>query len=76
MGIFDNWFGRKSRSVTQNQAQHGNTSSVTVAAKDDEAVSVTFNNKNFTYNGELSGLDYTAILRDKQNYNNIQSLFS
>lgn len=39
-------------------------------------MTVTFNNSNFTYNGELSGLDYNSILRNTQDYNNIQSLFS
>ncbi len=76
MGVFDNWLNRKQRSTAQTAPALTKAADVTVAAKDDEAVSVTFNNKNFTYNGELAGLDYTAILRDKQSYNNIQSLFS
>ncbi len=74
MGIFDRWMSRQVKPVpTVPMKPH---TEVTVAAKDDEAVTVTFNNKNFTYNGELAGLDYNAILRDKQNYNNIQNLFA
>lgn len=75
MGIFDRWLNRSSRPVSAPTIKQSPTE-VTVAAKDDEAVTVTFNNKNITYNGELAGLDYNAILRDKQNYNNIQSLFA
>lgn len=37
---------------------------------------MTFNNSNFTYNGELSGYDYDSILRNTQDFNNIQQLFS
>ena len=74
MGIFDKWLSRSSK-PTPAPAMKPQTE-VTVAAKDDEAVTVTFNNKNITYNGELAGLDYNAILRDKQNYNNIQNLFA
>lgn len=39
-------------------------------------MTVTFNNSNITYNGELAGLDYTSILRNTQDFNNIQSLFA
>ena len=41
------------------------------AAKDD--VSITFNNRNITYTGDLASYDYDTILRDKQT--NIVSLF-
>lgn len=74
MGIWNSLFGRGRSTSTPPPAR--TTGDVAVGAKDDEIVTVTFNNKNITYNGELSGLDYTAILRDKQNYNNVQSLFS
>lgn len=74
MGILDNWFGRSKPASQVSQAR--NVGNMAVGAKDDEIVTVTFNNKNITYNGELAGLDYTAILRDKQNYNNIQNLFA
>lgn len=75
MGFFDKWFTRQTIPMTA-QATPPQKTETSVAAKDDEAVTVTFNNKNITYNGELAGLDYNAILRDKQNYNNIQSLFA
>jgi hypothetical protein len=75
VGIFDKWFGRTTTATSSVPATRPQTE-VTVAAKDDESVTVTFNNKNITYNGELAGLDYNAILRDKQNYNNIQNLFA
>ena len=74
MGIFDKWFSRPT-APSPIPAVNPRTE-VIVAAKDDESVTVTFNNKNITYNGELAGLDYNAILRDKQNYNNIQNLFA
>lgn len=75
MGIFDKWFGRTTTATSLVPETKPRTE-VTVAAKDDESVTVTFNNKNITYNGELAGLDYNAILRDKQNYNSIQNLFA
>lgn len=74
MGIFDRWLNKPVKTISAPSVQPQTETSV--AAKEDENVTVTFNNKNFTYNGELAGLDYNAILRDKQNYNNIQSLFS
>lgn len=81
MGIFDKWFGRTATGASvQMQAQVNEppapASSYAVGASEAEATTITFNNKNFTYSGELAGLDYASILRDKQNYNNIQSLFS
>lgn len=75
MGIFDNWLKRNKPMIPAQQNSRS-IDGMAVAAKDEETVTVTFNNKNITYNGELAGLDYTAILRDKQNYNNIQSLFA
>lgn len=77
MGIFDKWFGRTAAAApTHANEPPAVKQSTIVGASEDEAVSMTFNNKNFTYSGEIAGLDYAAILRDKQNYNNIQSLFS
>ena len=76
MGIFDKWFGRQTASATTQASHIPQKTEVSVAAKDEETVTVTFSNKNITFNGELAGLDYSAILRDKQNYNNIQNLFA
>ena len=76
MGIFDKWFGRQTTTAATQASHVPQKTEVSVAAKDEETVTVTFSNKNITFNGELAGLDYSAILRDKQNYNNIQSLFA
>lgn len=72
MGIFDNWFGRN-KNVSAKPAR--DTTNIAVSAKEDEVITVTFNNRNITYNGDLASFDYDSILRDKQNYNNITSLF-
>lgn len=74
MGIFD-WFARRPQPLAEAKQMTG-ANNLAVAAKDGEETTVTFNNRNITYSGEIGELDYTAILRDKQNYNNIQSLFS
>jgi len=68
MGLFD-WFRRPAVHV-EPQPQKV----VVGASKDnDEDQIQTFNNSNITFSGSLSGYDYDAILRDKQN--NIVSLY-
>lgn len=39
-----------------------------VGAKNDDDVTLTFNDRNITYSGDLATFDYDAILRDKQRH--------
>ena len=76
MGLFD-WFrrGTKKEVLPPSSTIREKEALVFVGASkdDDEHQIQSFSNSNITYSGELTGFDYTSILRDKQN--NIISLY-
>ena len=71
MGFFDRFFKRTTTTV----ASRPEKQDVFVGAsrERDETTIQSFSNSNITFSGELSGYDYTAILRNKQD--NIVSLY-
>lgn len=70
MGFWDRF---RSRREVAPQASGITFANVAVGASNGESVSSAFSDKNITYSGEVRDLDYSAILRDKQN--NINSLY-
>lgn len=74
MGLFDRWFGRPAVTPPPTNApkEPMPTTDFVVGAQDD-AVTITFNDKNITFSGSLAEYDYDTILRDKQS--NIVKLF-
>lgn len=69
MAIWDNWFGRNRTTVPPQREQR----EIAVGAKDDNVVTITFNDKNITFTGDIAGYDYDNLLRNKQR--NINSFF-
>ena len=68
MGLWDNWFGRNRPAAPATAEKR----EVAVGAKD-ETVTITFNDKNITFTGDIAGYDYDNLLRNKQR--NINSFF-
>ena len=74
MGLFDRWFGRQTVSPPPTNAPNTVLPSVDIAVgAQDDAVTITFNDRNITFAGSLAEYDYDTILRDKQT--NIVKLF-
>lgn len=72
MGIFDRW--RTKHGMAQNiDAPSVREVAVGASNTSDDAPSMTFNDRNITFSGNISGFDYESILRDKQG--NILNLF-
>ena len=69
MGFLDVFRRPRHESVTAET----HPAQIAVGAKDNGDVTLTFNNKNITFNGDLATYDYDAILRRKQE--NIYKLF-
>ena len=67
MGLFDSWFNKTPIGSPTSSKE------VAVGAKNDKDVSITFNDKNITFTGDLASYDYDSILRNKQR--NITRLF-
>lgn len=63
MGFLDRF-----RSGSREQPARVDAKDIVVGAKgtDDESSFQTFNTGNITYQGDITGFDYTAIMRDKQ----------
>lgn len=76
MGFFDRFINNKESVIDARSidAPRGNVF-VGASNENDETQIQSFSNGNITYSGELSGYDYTSILRDKQNWTNLISLF-
>lgn len=70
MGLWDNLFGRNK---VLPPSEENPKREVAVGAKDDNMVTLTFNDKNITFTGDISGYNYSNLLRDKQR--NITSFF-
>lgn len=69
MGFFSQWFGRNN-----NVSPPSARSNIAVGAKaEDTDVTITFNDRNITFSGDLAEYDYDSILRNKQR--NITKLF-
>ena len=69
MGLLDRLFNRPTVTASAPQKQH-----IAVGAgKEKDETFQSFENSNITFSGELSGYDYSAILRNKQD--NIVSLY-
>ena len=71
MGVLD-WF-RKPKPMMGESTTSRPAARVAVGATDKDDVSITFNNKNITFTGDLTTYDYDKILRQKQQ--NIYRLF-
>lgn len=67
MGLFNQWFSRTS------DTESIVLKDVAVGAKNENDVSITFNDKNITFTGDQASYDYDSILRNKQR--NITRLF-
>lgn len=75
MGVLDRF---RRREVTQSpvRIEKGDTEHFVGASKDqDETQIQSFSNTNITFSGQLVGYDYTRLLRDKQNIENLINLF-
>ena len=70
MGLFDRFANRNKTTVAE---QPQIKIAVGANSNDDYTSIESFNNSNFTFNGDLSGFDYVSILKDKQN--NIQQFY-
>lgn len=67
---FRDWFGQRRQPEQKEPARNVDTA---VCAENEDAVTLTFNDKNITYSGDLSTYDYNKIQRNKQD--NIVSLY-
>ena len=71
MGFLDIF--RRQRPGNTDQAAYQKADGIAVGAKNNDDVTLTFNNKNITFTGDLADFDYDRILRQKQQ--NIYKLF-
>ena len=72
MGFLDIFRRGQSKIDAPPVAPQGEKKSFAIGATKDD-ITITFNDKNITYTGDLAQYDYNAILRDKQR--NIYQLF-
>ena len=74
MGIRD-WFSRRTNNTAVTMTSEQTPASVLAVAADNSKIDVTqtFNDRNITFTGDLTGFDSMKILRDKQT--NINSLY-
>ena len=75
MGFFDRFRNNKEDAMTHKSVDAPSKVFVGANNDNDETQIQSFNNTNITFSGELAGYDYDSILRDKQNWNNLKSLF-
>ena len=73
MGLFDKWFGRPTVSPPSTDTHVKQPPENMIIGAQDDAVTLTFNDRNITFSGSLAEYDYDKILRDKQG--NIGKLF-
>lgn len=57
MGIWDNLFSRQRPAP----AAAAERREIAVGAKDDNTVTITFNDKNITFTGDIAGYDYDNL---------------
>lgn len=72
MGFLDIFRRQRGGGVSETPV-YRSAANIAVGAKNDDDVTLTFNNKNITYTGDLQDFDYDRILRQKQQ--NIYRLF-
>lgn len=71
MGIIDRLFGSRTKHIVQTVAP---PRKIAVGANNSgKEVTITFNDKNITYTGDLASYNYDTILRNKQD--NINRLY-
>lgn len=75
MSIWDRFRRKESAQPPAENNDSRGTVFVGADKESDDTQIQSFSNTNITYSGELSGFDYTSILRDKQNITNLVNLF-